>query len=138
MKRFVGLLVVLLLVGCSGTPPATPSRTLSPGEAWVPIAHMPEVCAGVGLDGPRIHGSPDDPRLVWMGSPKGERTELAWPLGHAARFDPELVMLDGRGNQIAIEGQTVTGRCGTLEPGIFSVDLGARDRPPDPSARVGP
>ncbi len=47
-------------------------------------------------------------------------------------------MLDEEGHQIATEGETVTGRCGTLEPGVLSVDLGALDRTLDPSASVRP
>jgi hypothetical protein len=46
--------IVLAIAGCSGTPPATPTRSLGPGEGWVPVANwsvggQTVLCAGGGF-----------------------------------------------------------------------------------------
>jgi hypothetical protein len=102
----LSLLASLLVVaGCSGAPQAplaTPSRSLGPGEQWVPVGNStgPDgevwACAGVGWagGGHYLTGWPSDPRLVWMVS--GKRFELEWPVGYSARFNPQLELLNAR------------------------------------------
>lgn len=92
----------------------------------VPVARWDGglLCAGVGyVDEHTIHGSPDDPRVVWMTGPNGERTELAWPPGYAAKFTPGLELLDQDGTVVAREGTQATGGCQTSERGVYSVSL---------------
>jgi hypothetical protein len=115
------LLLAVLVTACSGTPAPTPSRTLGPGERWLPVADMPEVCAGTGLDGVTLHGSPDDSRVTWVEFAGHSRREIAWPLGFSARFNPALEVLDGRGHVIATEGTQVVGQCPTRDSKIMLV-----------------
>lgn len=133
MNLSLRLLASLLLVAaCTGAPQATPSRSLGPGERWVPVANWTAgwfgggqvLCAGVGyVAGTAIlHGSASDARLVWM-SRVGKRVELGWPVGYSARFTPQLELLDDQGVVVGREGSALTGGCGTVDPGVFSVEL---------------
>jgi len=126
----------LAFAACSAEPPrATPSRSLGPGERWVPVASWWKdgqklLCAGGGLIGDiRLHGAPDDPRLVWIVWPDDHRTDLGWPVGYSARFTPALELLDGSGRVIAHGGTLVTGGCTTADPQVWSIEL-ATDPPP--------
>ena len=124
------VLAVLVIAGCNAERPApSPSRILGPGERWVPVAlwelnGQTFLCAGGGfVEGQRLHGAPDDPRLVWMEKSDGTREEVAWPTGFSARFTPELELLDGSGRVVAWEGTRVVGGCVTAEPGVLRVEL---------------
>lgn len=127
------LLLVVLLAACTGTPTPTPSRTLGPGERWLPVADMPEVCAGTGLDGVTLHGSADDPRVTWVEFSDRSRREIAWPLGYSARFDPALEVLDEQGRVIATDGTPVIGQCPTRDSRIMQVDVAYPRPTPSPA-----
>lgn len=118
----------------------TPPRALGVGEMWVPVElwqpvnGIPVACGGVGYEGEfRLHGSPTEPRVVWMTFPDGTRRELAWPLGYSARFTPELELLDETGLVVAREDSVVTGGCGTPQSGVLWVSL----EPLKPDGTVG-
>lgn len=118
---------VLLIAACSAsinerTPAAIPTRTLGPGEQWVPVAPnrdiggVPLLCGGTGWGGGHfLTGSPNDPRLVWM---MGGRAELEWAVGYSARFTPQLELLDQKGVVVGREGTELTGGC-EMVPGIW-------------------
>jgi hypothetical protein len=127
---------VAMLGACAATPPvATPSRSLGPGERRAPVANWqgsqgPVICSGGGLLGDfRLRGSADDARLVWMVSPDGSRTELAWPVGYSARFTPGLEHLDDHARVVGTDGTLVTGECPTADPAVLSVELKAPAAP---------
>lgn len=113
------MVVPLLVAACVPltypVPAASPIRTLGPGEIALPTVDWGSaLCAGVGFVGDfRVHGSPDDPRLVWLTKPDGTRVELAWDPGTSARFTPDLEILGPSGEVIAQEGSLATGGCGT-------------------------
>jgi hypothetical protein len=124
----------IFVAGCAvsllAIPAATPSRSLGPGERWVPVANWDAgggvrlLCAGGGFVADmRLHGSVDDPRLVWMTDAFGIRTELGWPVGYSARFTPALELLDDLGHVIAREGSRVTEGCRTAGENEMSVDF---------------
>jgi hypothetical protein len=58
-----------------------------------------------------------------MIGPDGDRTELAWPVGYRARFDPGLELLTADARIVGREGTLVTGGCATVERGVMSVEL---------------
>ncbi|HJP87449.1 MAG TPA: hypothetical protein VJ850_00215 [Candidatus Limnocylindrales bacterium] len=76
------------------------------------IADWDGFCAmGVGVD-LTLHGSAADPRRAWgVDASTGHRSELVWPDGYVARFDPALEVLDATGAVIAREGDLLVGTC---------------------------
>jgi hypothetical protein len=54
---------------------------------------------------------------------RGQRLELAWPLGYSARFTPRLELLDENGDVVGREGDELTGGCTTADPGVWFVEL---------------
>ena len=99
-------------------------RPLASGESWLPVAwslfNGTHLCGGGGYSPePRLHGSPDDPRLVWMVDPAGKRMELAWPPGFSVRFTPRLEVLNARGDAVAFDGSRAASGCGTGEGAIY-------------------
>jgi len=114
-------------------PEATPTRSLGPGEQWVPVTLVREFggvpidCGGVGWSGGHVlTGSPKDPRLVWMMA--GQRYDLEWPVGYSARFTPHLELLNQRGLVVGREGTQLIGGCELVPssgstPGIWLADL---------------
>lgn len=127
VRRIGGILVLFVsLTGCgSPAPSAAPTRSLGPGEQWLGVVQWGGLlCGGAGFEGEfRIHGSPDDPHLVWMTWPDGSRRELVWSPGTSARFTPSLEVVGPGGNVIAREGTMPTGGCPVGDPRIFFVEL---------------
>jgi hypothetical protein len=130
--RAVVLVLAVLVAACSGFIREAWVGTLRPGEIAVPVASWrladgsTLLCAGGGWpDLPTLHGSPDDPRVVWV-SRNGARVDVAWPNGWRARFTPTLELLDSDDNVVAVEGSSISGGCGTAEPNVYSVDLARR------------
>jgi hypothetical protein len=94
------LAMAFLLAACRATPP--PSLPT--------LAEDTQVCAGVGNDG-TLTGNPRDPRVAWLAGPHGERTEIVWPPGFTARFDPDLAVLDASGQVVYRAGDQPGGGC---------------------------
>ena len=129
------LLVTACSAGVTERPPeATPTRTLGPGEEWVPVAPdreiggAPLLCAGTGWvgGGHVLTGSATDPRLVWMMA--GQRYDLEWPVGYSARFTPQLELLNQSGVVVGREGTELIGGCEMAPssgstPAIWHVDV---------------
>jgi hypothetical protein len=66
---------------------------------------------GVGRDA-TLHGSPSDPQVTWAtDNSSGMRSEIIWPSGYTARFDPNVAVLDASGNVVGREGDFVIGSC---------------------------
>lgn len=124
------VLLMVGVVGCGSPDPSDgPTRSLGPGEQWLPVADLGPngLCAGGGFIGEfRLHGSPDDVRIAWMTFPDGSRRELGWPAGTRARFTPNLEVVGPAGQVIAREGSMVKGGCPTFDRGIL---LGEFDSP---------
>jgi hypothetical protein len=127
--RVIVVTALLLVAACAA---ATPTRPLGPGEQWVPVANWkagpfgPELlCAGTGWVPPgALHGSANDPRLVWVTRGAGtRRLEVGWPLGYSARFTPQLELLDAAGSVVGHEGTAVGGGCLTADADVWSVEL---------------
>jgi hypothetical protein len=98
-----------------------------PNEYALPTGTFPSwlgMCGGVGLDAV-VHGSPSDPRVAWLENHIGgaSRMDATWPAGYRARFTPNLEILDGWGNVVLREGDTVSGSCGgtTDSGGIYMI-----------------
>ena len=124
------LLVALWLVfvaACSSAAPpaATPSRTLGPGEQWVPAMPPSDVVCPLTRDiggAPLVlTGSPNDSRLVWM-LRLGQQFELRWPVGYSARFTPKLELMDDKDKLVGRAGDVALGGCET-SPGVWSIEL---------------
>ena len=118
-------LVLALLVACSARVPPSPVA-IGPNVFALPAANWERdggtlLCAGGGFIGATIHGFPDDPMVVWVVR-AGGRLRLAWPSsGYVARFNPSLEVVDGGGNILFREGDSVGGGCETGDRGIWSV-----------------
>ncbi len=101
MKR--GLLVwtvAVLLAACGATPrPSLPT-----------LDSDVQVCADVHLSG-TLAGSSTDPRVAWLVLSNGARSDIVWPPGYSARFDPDLAVLDASGKVVYRAGDTVEGGC---------------------------
>ena len=130
--RALVLALAVVLAGCSGFIREPWVGTLQPGEIAVPVANWrladgsTLLCAGGGWpDLPTLHGSPDNPRVVWV-MRGGSRIDVAWPNGWRARFTPALELLDNNDNVVAVEGTAVSGGCQTAEPNVYSVELASR------------
>jgi hypothetical protein len=105
-----------------------PTRSLGQGEYWLPVAwslfNGTHLCGGGGfVTEPRLRGSPDDPRLVWMVDASGKRIELAWPPGFSVRFTPRLEVLNARGDAVAFDGSRAASGCGTGDENAMYVDF---------------
>ena len=118
---------MILFAACSlGRVPPSPIA-VGPDTFALPAANWQRdgqtlLCAGTGWPGATIHGSPNDPMVVWV-SRGGEKLRLAWPYGgYLARFTPLLEVVDGDGNIAFREGDSVGGGCQTADDGIWQVD----------------
>ena len=84
--------------------PSDPTLVLGPDAT-------PLACAGVGKDA-FLRGSVNDARHVWLEDATSHaRSELVWPPGFAARFTPDLEVLDATGTVVMRAGYRVTGVC---------------------------
>lgn len=112
MKRVAFGVAGVLLAACTAapTPPSTQPLPLPTDPRWI----VGSDCLGTGTDAV-IHGSPADPRLTWVTSSEGTRTEIVWPVGYTARFVPALEVLDQDGKVVAREGDHLTGWCRTTD-----------------------
>jgi hypothetical protein len=114
---------VLALAGCAILPP-TPLPT---DPTWQGNCMM-----GVGRDA-MLHGSVSDGRVTWAINGDGTgRIELLWPRGYAARFNPQLEVLDGTGRVVAHEGDLIIGSCSAAPGDRGAIRIEASDvRPPN-------
>jgi hypothetical protein len=114
-----------LLCACSPGPPSPVA--IGPHMFALPAANWQRdgrtlLCAGGGFINVTIHGSPDDPKVVWV-TRAGVNLRLAWPsASYVARFTPSLEVLDPSGNVLFREGDSVGGGCETADPGIWQID----------------
>ncbi len=113
-----GMLAMLasFAIACSGPAPArspTGSPLALPLDAWTP-PRMPGqsvLCAVAAIDA-TIHGGALDPATVWLvDTGSGQRLDAFWPDGYAARFDPQLAVIDNSGTIVLREGDRVTRAC---------------------------
>jgi hypothetical protein len=123
MRRIAATLLLLpcLIAGCSLVPALTPHRALGPGEYWLPSTDARE-CEVTRLEDATLHGSPTN-GAVWLESSTGGRIEVVWPPNFSARFDPDLEVLDHRGQVAAREGTPVTEACLTGNPDLLWLNL---------------
>ena len=106
---------------------------IRPGEYALQAEPVPlwqgYACAGVGLVSTVVRGSPNDPHVAWLEQSIAapglavvtQRIEAIWPQGYRARFTPKLEVLDGWGNVVLRDGDTVSGTCGPSDGGYFLV-----------------
>lgn len=124
--RALGLLTIVTAVLACSRPAAQPIAVGNgtwrlPAANWT-VDGQKLACAGTGWIGATIHGSPDDPDVVWV-ERAGEHLRLAWPSGgYTARFVPSLEILDPDRTVIFREGEEVAGGCQTGDRGIWQVD----------------
>ena len=126
MKALLFMSLIFLSACSLGRVPPSPVL-IGPGRFSLPAANWQRdgqtlLCAGTGWIDARIHGSPDDPMVVWVAR-AGEKLRLAWPsAGYVAQFTPALEVLYPDGNVLFREGDSVGGGCQTGDPGIWQVD----------------
>lgn len=125
--RTLGILGLLLVfTACSGRLNVTPVA-VGDGTWRLPAANWTRdggtlLCAGGGWIGATIHGSPNDPAVVWVDR-AGSHLRLAWPsAGYTARFTPSLEVLDASGAVVFREGDAVAGGCETGDSGTWQID----------------
>jgi hypothetical protein len=114
-----GALVIaaLALIGCA----ILPSTQLPMNPSW-----QGNCGRGVGRDA-ILHGSASDGRVTWATDNNGgDRVELLWPRGYAARFSPQLEVLDVTGQVVAHEGDLILGSCLTApeDGGAIRIEAG--------------
>ena len=133
--------VGLLAGGCVGpggplSASTSPSSQLAADEYALPefqksVGGVPVACAGVAyVDKVVIHGSADDPALVWIVFSDGRRENLVWPSGFLARFVPKLEILDASGRVVARDGDLATGGCPMSPSGVLIDAVNAAPKPP--------
>jgi hypothetical protein len=105
------VLLAAAVTACASTPrlPTLPS----------PIAGVERVCDMALLVG-TLQGDPRDLRLAWLVAPNGSRTEVTWPPGFSARFDPGLRLFSASGVLVATAGEQVR-LTGGFGPDAFAV-----------------
>ena len=108
-----------MVFACAAPPPPSriPEATAGddfplPGTiVWPAPPATPPPCAGVGLDA-ILHGDPADPAITWLEDRvSGARSEVTWPVGFRARFEPKLVIVDLTGQVVHREGDAIDGGC---------------------------
>ncbi len=82
----------------------------SPTPAIRTIDTTGQECAGVGLADATLHGSPTDPRVVWLEPGPGDLS-VVFPTGFTARFVPSLEVLNASGSVVLREGDRIEGAC---------------------------
>jgi hypothetical protein len=121
-----GLVLVALVVGCGGVPQPTSSAvTASASLAAVEGYLLPAlpaaleanpICAGVGLSPLTLRGAlVEDAASVWAET-VGPNLPVLWPRGYRARFEPDLIVVNSKGDEVARGGTDMSG--GTL-PGVL-------------------
>ena len=101
MRSALGITIALLVIACAAPHPLPTVESFN------------GACRGVGLDG-HITGDPSDPRLAWVVADHGgDRIDIIWPPGYAARFAPRLEVLDENGTVAHRDGDAVSGGCTT-------------------------
>jgi hypothetical protein len=76
----------------------------------LPSTAFPDTCRGIGLDA-TLFGKVDDPRITWLMTKDGVRRELVWPPHYAARFNPDLEVLNEQAAVVFRQGDIVRGGC---------------------------
>jgi hypothetical protein len=92
-------------------------------------------CYPTYLEGAFLAGAPDDPAVAWVVSVAGERVDVQWPVGFAARFSPDVELLGRGGVVVARRGDVLTLAGGFTPAGLFAaceVHLGSIDIRGDP------
>lgn len=110
-----GRSIVAAAIVAAALAAACETQLPSAGPVVVQLRTMSaDVCDGVGQSGV-VHGNPADPEVVWLGPlvGPGERTDVIWPIGYRAVFDPSLSVIDERGQAVLREGDYVDGGCVT-------------------------
>ena len=126
-------LAALLLATASVTAACAPTQpTASPAASPI-VVKLPTppglgpagitTCAGIGLS-TVLKGDPVDPRVAWLepfGGGADPTVRLLWPPGYAARFDPDLEVLDERGDVVMRAGDFVGEGCVTGRDDVLTV-----------------
>jgi hypothetical protein len=94
---------LLLVLAVAAMTSACTSRSL-------PVTEFPNACRGIGLDAVLV-GDPGDAQVAWLETSDGRTIALTWPPGYAARFDPDLTVVDGDGQVRFRAGDRVAGGC---------------------------
>ncbi len=109
MKPWILLVALAMVAGC-GQPPSTPQ---SSRLALNHLSQPTEACMGTGLAAV-VRGSASDPEVAWVESfGGGDRSDVDWPAGYAARFAPGLEILDASGRVVLRDGDFIDGTCGS-------------------------
>lgn len=88
----------------------------SPSGVRLPTTSI-ETCSGHAIAAV-LRGDKADPDVAWIeGYESHERTDVVWPTGFAARFDPHLEILDPSGRAVLREGDFINGTCGVVSEG---------------------
>jgi hypothetical protein len=105
---------LLLVMGCApSTPTSQEPSTASPTGSEIAGFLLPAIpaaleanpiCAGVGMSPLTLRGAlVNDQAGVWAET-RGPNVEVLWPRGYRARFEPELVIVNPAGMEIARDG----------------------------------
>ena len=105
VPRPVAAALAVFLTACAQT---YTLPTVASDDGW---------CAGVGYNGV-LRGDPDDPRVAWGETETRTnqgilRKELVWPRGYAARFTPQIEILDASRHVRYVAGDRIEGGCVT-------------------------
>jgi hypothetical protein len=69
------------------------------------VIHTCGLPAVAGVSG-TLHGDPSDPERIWLES-GSRRLSVVWPPGFTVRFEPDAVLYDERGVDVARHGEDV-------------------------------
>lgn len=133
LVRGAFLAITVALSGCASTGAASGGSSIGLGEYALPAAPPgPEGDYACG-DTPIyavLDGDPKDSRITWA-MQGTKRIELDWLPGYRARFNPNLEILDERGDVIWHEGALIGWACweGSDDLPFWVGQPGPRDRP---------
>lgn len=112
------LLIAVLLAACRG---GTGGRVRLPSDERPFPSGVLVGCGGIAVPSTLL-GSRTDARFAWLQSlVDGRRTEVVWPTGYTASFEPGLVVYDENSRAVLRAGDFVDGGCGTSTAGVLKL-----------------
>jgi hypothetical protein len=112
------LCLVLLAIGCDAS--RAPDAGMPLPAAVKPLlpSGVLQTCGGIAIPSV-LAGNPNDPRVVWLvGFTDGRRTDVSWPDGYRAAFNPALRILSADGVDVLRGGDFVDGGCSAGDPAL--------------------
>lgn len=123
-RRAAAAVAAVLALGVAASCGADPAPSSPPGlvldtMAGAGLGSAPVGgCGSVAFEDLQLEADPNTNPPVWLRAPSTDaKMHVRWPPGFTARFEPDLVIYDGRGRAVATEGDVLTDVAGLPERG---------------------